>query len=429
MGNRPYGALNAALAPPRLVAHVVNRLDGGGAGNGRGLLDLIAHMPGERYRHTVLCRRDHGVFHDDLRECGVEVIDLHKRDGADPGHFLRMVRTLRALRPDLVHTRDLGALEGQLAAALAGVRLRVHGEYGRGYGQEFGREGGFEMSGFEMSGFDMRGLETGGPRGTGSRRIGPRPPSRPSLLRRMLRPLVGHYIAASAEQERWLIEQVGAEPSRVSHISNGVDSLEFHPRLGPHAAVGPEGFMRDDAFVIGSVGRMDDAKNDTTLVEAFLRLISSPHVAHGRLRLLIVGDGPMRAECQAMLERAGAGHRAWLPGDRLDTAQLMRAMDLMVLPALAEGSGNVLLEAMATGLPVVATSVGVHKELVQPGLTGILVPPMSPDVMAAAIADYCRIPEMGARHGARARGQVIAHHSLPAMARSYLAVYDALAGA
>lgn len=410
MGNRPFGALNAALAPPRLVAHVVNRLDGG-AGGGRGLLDLIAHMPGERYRHAVLCLRDHGELHDDLRESGVEVIDLHKRDGADPAHFLRMVRTLRALRPDLVHTRDLGALEGQLAAALAGVRLRVHDEYARGYGQGSGTQDGFDLSGACPT----------GPRG-----IGPWRPSRPSLLRRMLRPLVGHYIAASAEQERWLIEQVGAEPSRVSHISSGVDSLEFHPRLGPHAAVGPEGFMRDDAFVIGSVGRMDDAKNDTTLVEAFLRLISSPHVAHGRLRLLIVGDGPMRAECQAMLERAGAGHRAWLPGERPDTAQLMRAMDLMVLPALAEGSGNVLLEAMATGLPVVATTVGVHKELVQPGLTGILVPPMSPDIMAAAIADYCRIPEMGARHGARARGQVIAHHSLPAMARNYLAIYDSL---
>ena len=408
MGNRPLAALNAALAPPRLVAHVVNRLDCGGAADGRGLLDLIAHMPGERYRHAVLCLRDHGMFHDDLREFGVELIDLHKRDGADPGHFLRMVRALRALRPDVVHTRNLGGLEGQLAAALAGVRLRVHGEYGRESGRESGREFGRE-SAFEAA----AACRT----------------RKPSLLRRMLRPLVGHYIAASAEQERWLIEQVGAEPSRVSHIANGVDSLEFHPRLGPHAAVGPEGFMRDDAFVIGSVGRMDDAKNDTTLVEAFLRLISSPHAAHGRLRLLIVGDGPMRAECQAMLERAGAGHRAWLPGERLDTAQLMRAMDLMVLPALAEGSGNVLLEAMATGLPVVATSVGVHKELVQPGLTGILVPPMSPDIMAAAIADYCRIPEMGARHGARARGQVIAHHSLPAMARSYLAVYDALAGA
>lgn len=400
MGNRPVAALAPAFAPPRLVAHVVNRLDTGGAGDS--LLDLIAHMPGDRYRHAVLCLRDHALLHTHLREYGVDVIDLHKRDGPDPGHFLRMVRVLRALRPDLVHTRNFGGLEGQLAAALAGVRLRVHGEYGREYARE---------------------SATGaGARDRGGRK---RPPG---FLRRALRPLVGHYIAVSAEQERWLIEQVGAEPSRVSHISNGVDSLEFHPRLGPHAAVGPDGFMRDDAFVIGSVGRMDDAKNDTTLVEAFLRLISSPHAAHSRLRLLIVGDGPMRAECQAMLERAGAGARAWLPGERLDTAQLMRAMDLMVLPALAEGSGNVLLEAMATGLPVVATSVGVHKELVQPGLTGILVPPMSPDVMAAAIADYCRIPEMGARHGARARGQVIAHHSLPAMARSYLAVYDALAG-
>jgi sugar transferase (PEP-CTERM/EpsH1 system associated) len=396
MGNRPVAALAPAFAPPRLVAHVVNRLDTGGPGSG--LLELIAHMPGDRYRHAVLCLRDQGMFHDELREHGVEVIDLHGRDAADRGpgpgrivRILRMVRVLRALRPDLVHTRNLGGLEGQLAAALAGVRLRVHGEYGRD------------------------------PAEPGHTRA-------PGFLRRMLRPLVGHYIAASAEQERWLIEQVGAAPSRISHISNGVDSLEFHPRLGPHAAVGPDGFMSDDAFVIGSVGRMDEARNDTTLVESFLRLISSPHASHSRLRLLIVGDGPMRAECQAMLERAGAGARAWLPGERLDTARLMRAMDLMVLPALTEASGNVLLEAMATGLPVVATSVGVHKELVQPGLTGILVPPQSPDVMAAAIADYCRIPEMGARHGARARGQVIAHHSLPAMARSYLAVYDALAG-
>ncbi|MDB5747955.1 MAG: sugar transferase [Massilia sp.] len=398
MGNRPPPGVTRSLDEPRLVAHVVNRLDAGGTGSA--LLDLIDHTPAERYRHAVLCLREHSIFHAHLRERGVEVIDLHKRDGADPGHFLRMVRALRSLRPDLVHTRNLGGLEGQLAAALAGIRLRVHGEYGRDPHQPHAP------------------LEPHQRRQPGLLRPG---------LRRLLRPLVGHYIAASAEQERWLIEQVGAEPSRVSHIAHGVDSLEFHPRLGPHAAVGPEGFMRDDAFVIGCVGRMDDANNDMTLVESFLRLISSQHPAHARLRLMIVGDGPMRAECQAMLERAGAAHRAWLPGERADTARLLRAMDLMVLPALAEGSGNVLLEAMATGLPVVATSVGVHKELVQPGLTGILVPPMSPDVMAAAIADYCRIPEMGARHGARARGQVIAHHSLPAMARSYLAVYDALA--
>lgn len=386
MDKQVAAAMPPGLDPPRLVAHVVPQLDAAGAA----LLDLIAHMPAERYRHAVLCLGEHSAFHAHLRERGVEVVDLKRRSGLDPAYYLRMYRALRSLRPDLVHTRSFGGLDGQLVAALAGVRLRVHGEAARG----------------------------------------PLPPpkrARTGLLRRALRRLVKHFIAASAEQERWLIEQVGAEPARVTHISAGVDSVEFHPRLGPHAAVGPAGFMRDDVFVIGSVGQMEGASNELTLVEAFLRLISSPHPAHQRLRLLIVGDGPLRAECRTMLERAGAAGRAWLPGNRADMAQLMRAMDLMVLPALAASAPDTLLAAMASGLPVVATAVGVHRELVQPGLTGILVPPMSPEVMAAAIADYCRIPEMGLRHGARARGQVIAHHSLPAMARSYIAVYDALA--
>jgi sugar transferase (PEP-CTERM/EpsH1 system associated) len=380
----------SSIEPPRLVVHLVNQLDVGGMENG--LINLITHMPADRYRHAIVCLKDHSDYHAHIRERGVEIISLHKREGRDPWHYLRMFRALRALQPDVVHTRSFPGLTGQLVAALAGVKLRVHGEHGR----------------------DLPDLH-----GTCFRS---------QLLRRMLRPLVGHFIAVSSELERWLIEQVGAEPDRISQISNGVDSVQFHPRLGPPAAVGPAGFMHDSAFVIGSVGRMDEIKSHVTLVEAFLRLIASPHPAHQRLRLMIVGDGPMRAECQAMLNRAGAGHRAWLPGERADIAQLLRAMDLFVLPSLAEGSSNTILEAMATGLPVVATNVGGNPELVHPGFTGILVPPLSPDLLAAAIADYCRIPEMGQRHGARARSQVIARHSLPAMARSYLAVYDSLAG-
>jgi glycosyltransferase involved in cell wall biosynthesis len=127
-----------------------------------------------------------------------------------------------------------------------------------------------------------------------------------------------------------------------------------------------------------------------------------------------------------MLVRAGAANRAWLPGERTDIAQMLRAMDLFVLPSLAEGSSNTILEAMASGLPVVATAVGGNPVLVHSGFTGILVPPRTPDLMAAAIADYCRIPEMGARHGMRARSQVIARYSLPEMARGYTAVYDNL---
>jgi len=395
--NHPAGIpMSAPGGPARLVVHLVDALDSAELENG--LLNLIRHLPAERYRHAIVCLHDRGDYQAGIREHGVDVVNLHKAEGRDPLHYLRMFRVLRRLQPDLIHTRNRSGLKAQIVAALAGVPVRVHAEHGR-----------------------QRG-DGDAPRKPG--RTGKRLPG--LLLRRLLCPLIDHFIAVSSDLEQWLVESVGAEPARVSQIANGVDSVQFHPRLGPAAAVGPPGYMSDNAFVIGSVGRMDDTANHATLVEAFLRLIASPHPAHARLRLLIVGDGPARAECQALLNRAGAAQRAWLPGTRADLAQLMRAMDLFVLPSLAEDRSNSILEAMASGLPVVATAVGGNTELVHPGFTGILVPPMSPELLASAIADYCRIPEMAVRHGARARSQVIARHSMPAMARDYLAVYDTL---
>jgi sugar transferase (PEP-CTERM/EpsH1 system associated) len=389
MGAHPPAGIPMSVPEtrPRLVVHLVDGLDS--ADHENALLNLIRHLPRERYRHAIVCLHDRGEYQAGIREHGVDVVNLHKGEGRDPLHYLRMFRVLRRLQPDLIHTRNRSGLKAQVVAALAGVPLRVHAEHGR-------------------------------EPGLGRRRLGGR------LLRKLLCPLIDHFIAVSGELEQWLVESVGAEPARVSQIANGVDSVQFHPRLGPAAAVGPAGFMQDNAFVIGSVGNMDKAANHTALVEAFLRLIASPHPAHARLRLLIVGEGPMRAECQALLNRAGAAQRAWLPGARADVPQLMRAMDLFVLPSPAEDRSNAILEAMATGLPVVATAVGGNTELVHPGFTGLLVPPGAPELLAAAIADYCRIPEMAARHGARARSQVIARHSMPAMARDYLAVYDTL---
>jgi len=380
--------MTVSFEQPRLVVHLIHQLDVGGLENG--LINLIKHMPPERYRHAIVCMKDYSDYHDHIRARGIEIISLNKREGKDFGHYLRMFKTLRALQPDLIHTRNLCGLEGQLVAALAGIKRRVHGEHGRDMSDLYGRRLKYRM------------------------------------LRKVLRPLIGHFIAVSGDLEHWLIDSVGAEPDRVSQIPNGVDSIQFHPRLGPPAAIGPDGFMQDNAFVIGSVGRMDEMMDYAGLTEAFLRLIASPHPAHQRMRLMIVGDGPGRAECLDMLTRAGASQRAWLPGERTDVAQLLRAMDLYVQPSLADGASNVVLEAMATGLPVVATAAAGNPVLVHSGFTGILVPPRSPELMAAAIADYCRIPEMGARHGMRARSRVIARHSLPEMARNYVAVYDAL---
>ena len=378
-------------AAPPLVVHLIHQLNVGGLENG--LVNLINLMPANRYRHAIVCLSDASAFRDRIKTPGVDVICLHKRPGKDWSHYLRLYRTLRQLRPALIHTRNLVGIEGQLLAALAGVQRRVHGEHGR----------------------DMADLH-------GQR-------FKYQLLRRLLRPLVGHFIAVSADLERWLVHYIGVAPGRVTTIGNGVDSVVFHPRLGPPAAVGPPGFMRADAFVIGSVGRMAEVKDHHTLVQAFQLLMARENPADTRLRLLIVGDGPCRAACLAQLEQAGLAGLAWLPGARDDIAQLMRVMDLFVLPSLAEGSSNTILEAMASGLPVVATAVGGNVDLIQAGWTGTLVPPLAPQAMADAINDYRRSVGLARRHGARGRRQVLAEHSLLAMSQAYLAVYDAqLAG-
>ncbi|HEV7816525.1 MAG TPA: TIGR03088 family PEP-CTERM/XrtA system glycosyltransferase [Janthinobacterium sp.] len=382
----PHADENRAAAPP-LIVHLIHQLGVGGLENG--LVNLIKHMPPQRYRHVIVCLKDDTGFHERLLTPGVEIISLNKREGKDWPHYLRLYHTLKRLQPQLIHTRNLGGIEGQLLAAAAGVKLRVHGEHGR-----------------DMA--DLHGTRL-----------------KYNVLRKLLRPLVGHYIAVSRDLEQWLVQRIGVHPARVTHIGNGVDSLQFHPRLGPAAAVGPPGFLCEEAFVIGSVGRMAEVKDFASLVQAFLLLLAQEG-PRGRLRLMIIGDGLCREQCLGLLRNAGAAHLAWLPGTRDDIPQLMRAMDLFVLPSLAEGSSNTILEAMASGLPVVATAVGGNVDLVQAGWTGTLVPPMAPDLLADAIGDYYRIPGLAERHGMRGRRQVLAEHSLLAMAGAYLSVYDAL---
>jgi sugar transferase (PEP-CTERM/EpsH1 system associated) len=375
-----------AMDQAPLIVHLIHRLDVGGLENG--LINLINQMPPERYRHAIVCLKDFSHVHQRIKASGVEIIALNKREGKDWRHYLHLYRTLKRLQPALIHTRNLASLEGQLLALAAGIKLRVHSEHGRDTNDVDGKN------------------------------------RKHRWLRQLLRPLVGHFIAVSRDLQRWLIERIGVPAADVTQINNGVDSLQFHPRLGPAAAVGPAGFLCEEAFVIGSVGRMIDAKDFATLVRAFVLLVADGQWP--QLRLMIIGEGPCRSQCQALLEEAGLCGMAWLPGARDDVAQLMRSMDLFVLPSLTEGSSNTILEAMASGLPVVATAVGGNVDLVQPGHTGALVAPLAPEQLAQAISNYCSAPELAKQHGLRARRMVLSSYSLPAMANGYLAVYDAL---
>lgn len=375
---------NPGRAP--LVVHVIYSLGVGGLENG--LVNLVNNMPRDRYRHAIVCLHGYTDFAKRIRGDDVPVYSLDKKPGKDPGLYVRLGRMLRRLEPDIVHTRNLAALEGQAVAAMAVHARRVHGEHGREA---------------DAAGNNMKY----------------------NLLRRMIRPLVHRYIAVSRDLEQWLAGQIGVEPSRISQIYNGVDSEKFRPRRAEDPAPPlPPPFAGGQRVVIGSVGRMAVIKDHLTLVRAFTILIRQHPELRETARLLIVGDGPCREACAQLLAEAGLSDCACLAGERNDVAELMRAMDVFVLPSLSEGISNTILEAMATGLPVVATRVGGNPELVQENVTGRLVSADAPQEMAQALYDYVNDARLRGSHGGAGRAVIGRRFSLEAMVDAYMRTYD-----
>ena len=169
---------------------------------------------------------------------------------------------------------------------------------------------------------------------------------------------------------------------------------------------------------------MQKVKDQVTFAKAFIRALELDPEAHKRLRLTMIGDGPLREEVIGILKSAKVEHLAWLPGARNDVADLMSGFDLFVLPSLAEGISNTILEAMASGLPVLATNVGGNAELVDDKNTGKLVESSDIESMARAILDYYHAPELAKKNGLAGRKRVEELFSLNAMINNYAKIYD-----
>jgi len=377
-------------ADPRpLVVHVMHRFDTGGLENG--VVNLINHMPAERWRHAVVALTEVTDFRARVRRDDVEFVALHKPPGQGFWLYPQLYRLFRRLRPAIVHSRNLAALEVQLPAWAAGVPVRIHGEHG----------------------WDVSDL--GGTNRTYRR------------VRRFYRPFVSHYVALSRDLERYLREAVRVPDARISQFYNGVDVARFQPGPGPVAIDGCP-FDPAQHLIFGTVGRMAEVKDQTRLARAFVRALEREPGLRERLRLVMVGDGPLRARVLALLEQAGVAGLAWLPGERGDVPAVMRGLHAFVLPSLAEGVSNTILEAMASGLPVIATDVGGNAELVENDRSGLVVPAADAEAMSGALLQLARDLDCGARMGAAGRLRVERHFSMQAMVRNYQDLYDRLHG-
>jgi sugar transferase (PEP-CTERM/EpsH1 system associated) len=230
-------------------------------------------------------------------------------------------------------------------------------------------------------------------------------------------------VPLSQELGDYLRDQVGVANTKIHPICNGVDVERFRPREGTRDRLLPPGFADQDSFLIGAVGRLEAVKDQLTLVRAFIEMCRSLP-SDDRLRLVLVGDGSLRSEIEALLGRAGIRNRVWLAGSRDDVPELLASLDSFALPSLAEGISNTLLEAMASGLPVVATRVGGNSELVVDGVSGLLVPRADPGAMAEALLCYLDDEAMRSRHGTAARQRAVENYSIDGMVSHYQDLYD-----
>lgn len=379
--------MSTSIVSRPLVAHVVYRFDVGGLENG--VVNLINHMPRQAYKHAVISLTAITDFRKRIVPDDVEFVALDK----PPGHALwiypRLFRLFRKLRPAIVHTRNLAALEVAVPAWAAGVPVRVHGEHGRDVG--------------DLDGSNLKYQR----------------------VRRLYSPFVNRYVALSRDLESYLTGRVGITADRVVQFYNGVDTQRFIPAAGREPIDGCP-FNEQGLWLVGTVGRMQSVKDQPTLVRAFLRALALQPSLKSSLRLVLVGEGPLRAEAQTLLERAGVADLAWLPGERHDVPEILRGLDCFVLPSLAEGISNTILEAMASGLPVIATDVGGNGELIAAGQSGELVPTANPEAMARRLIDSAQNRERARACGRVGRALVEQRFSLEGMVARYQALYDDL---
>lgn len=370
------------------VVHVVYRFAIGGLENG--LVTLLDRLPEAAWRHTVVALTSvDAAFRRRVQRPDVRFIELHKGEGHLVRDYPALARLLRGLRPAIVHTRNLAALEVSVPAWLAATPVRIHGEHGR----------------------DARDPD-------GSNR-------RLRWVRRAYSPFVSHYVALSRELETYLTDAVGIRAGRVSRICNGVDTTTFRPASAGDGPPAGWPFAAGD-WVIGTVGRLDPVKGTVLLVRAFAEVLRRRPAARASARLAIVGDGPERSAVERVIVEEGVADRVWLSGARSDVPALMRAFDCFVLPSLGEGISNTILEAMASGLPVIATRVGGNAELVREGMTGELVAPGDPAAIAEALVRLHDDRALARRFGEAARARACREFSVAAMVDAYHCLYGEL---
>ena len=371
-----------------LILHVLHHLVIGGMENG--LVNLINRLPRERWRHQVLCIEDYSEFRDRIQRSDVEVVALRRSQTGSWRLRRSIYQECRRLKPAIVHTRALSGLDALAPAWLAGGATLLHSEHGWNVD-------------------DLNGQR-----------------HRPAILRRTHSVFVDRFLAVSKDIQRYLETRVGIGADRIVQIYNGVDTERFRPGTVPERGALPAGFADERDFVVGTVGRLQAVKDQATLLRAAAELRRVDPELGARLRLVIVGGGPLDTELRSLSCELGIDAMTWFAGPLADVSGVLRSFNVFALPSLMEGTSNTLLEAMASGVPVIATPVGGNRELLREGEVGQFVDAGDAASLSAALRRYAADRALVIRHGRAARELAVSEFSIATMIERYDALYASL---
>jgi sugar transferase (PEP-CTERM/EpsH1 system associated) len=372
---KPQSSPMSAARPFRLrILHVVSSFTTGGLE--KGICSLIRNSSQE-FEHIVLCLNSSGEMARQL-PAGTSVVVMGKPPGNSPLFIWKLARQIKELKPDVVHTRNWSGVDGILAARIAGIRPVVHGEHGWSLEDPFGKN------------------------------------PRRKRIRQVADLMVCRYTCVAEHMVPWLTRVIGVRRP-VTQIYNGVDCERYRPASdGEKALLRAKWGLPEGGFVIGIVGRLDPIKNHRLLFRAFRGI----HSVRPDTRLLVVGNGPERSN----LEKESSEGTVFL-GNREEVPEILRMLDLFVLPSFNEGISNTILEAMATGLPVVASRVGGNPELVDDGRTGALFRSGDDKDLSMKIRFYLEHEDAAKTQATTGRNEAERRFSIPNMVAAYERVW------
>ena len=362
---------------------VVNNLGKGGLENG--LVNLIDRMDPDRFEHVVCTVRGLGPNAERLPKDRVQVHPLGNSDSQSRLQTPALLRAIRRFEPDVVHSRNWGAIEAVVAGRMARGCAVVHSEHG---------------------------LEAG---------AGADEPKRRTYLRRVAFELADQVVSVSFQLRDLHARRTGFPARKIAVIHNGVDGKRFSRDVATRRRVREELEIGEGQFCIGCVANLLPVKDHVTLLESLTTLAE----AGSDWRLLLIGEGSERARLEAFVDqRPGFKPRVSFLGSSSRVPELLCAMDVFVLPSVAEGINNSLLEAMASGLAVVATRVGGNPEVVVDGESGLLFELGDTRRLSSLLLRLQARPGLRDQLGQRAVRRVDEQFSIDSMVQAYEQLYS-----